>query len=157
MNIVDIAYIPIDLGGGRRGVDMGPSAFRIANIARRITELGYEVNDNGDIPVPIPELIGVEDQRARYVKQIGEVCDTLYGRVRDSVLAGHFALSIGGDHSLAVGSIAGTASAMRHQSRPLGVLWLDAHADMRDSYLGTAFSHATVMRRVSELCPTIPM
>ena len=130
MNIVDIAYIPIDLGGGRRGVDMGPSAFRIANIARRITELGYEVNDNGDIPVPIPELIGVEDQRARYVKQIGEVCDTLYGRVRDSVLAGHFALSIGGDHSLAVGSIAGTASAMRHQSRPLGVLWLDAHADM---------------------------
>jgi arginase len=130
MNIVDIAYIPIDLGGGRRGVDMGPSAFRIANIARRIAELGYEVNDNGDIPVPIPELIGVEDQRARYAKQIGEVCDALYGRVRDSVLAGHFALSIGGDHSLAVGSIAGTASAMRHQSRSLGVLWLDAHADM---------------------------
>lgn len=130
MNIVDIAYIPIDLGGGRRGVDMGPSAFRIANIARRIAELGYEVNDSGDIPVPIPELIGVEDQRARYVKQIGEVCDALYGRVRDSVLAGHFALSIGGDHSLAVGSIAGTASAMRHRSRPLGVLWLDAHADM---------------------------
>ncbi len=130
MKIVDIACIPLDLGAGRRGVDMGPSAFRIANVARRVAELGYEVNDTGDIPVPIPEVIGVENQRARYVKQIAEVCEALHIRVRESLLIGHFALSLGGDHSLAVGSITGTAGAMRHQSRPLGILWFDAHADM---------------------------
>ncbi len=130
MNIVDIAGVPLDLGAGRRGVDMGPSAFRIANIAHRISALGYEVNDKGDIPVPIPEVIGLENQRARYARQIGEVCETLYIRVRDSLLLSHFALSLGGDHSLAAGSIAGAASAMRHHNRPFAVLWIDAHADM---------------------------
>jgi arginase len=130
MKIVDICGVPLDLGAGRRGVDMGPSAFRIANIGSRISGLGYQVNDLGDIPVPVPETIGVQDQRARYAREIGEVCQRLYERVRDSVLAGHVALSLGGDHSLAAGSIAGTASAMRERKRPLALLWIDAHADM---------------------------
>jgi arginase len=130
MKIVDICGVPLDLGAGRRGVDMGPSAFRIANIGPRIVDLGYQVNDLGDIPVPIPETIGVQDQHARYVREIGAVCRALYAKVRDSVLSGHIALSLGGDHSLAAGSVAGAASAMREQNRPLALLWIDAHADM---------------------------
>jgi arginase len=130
MNILDIAGVPLDLGAGRRGVDMGPSAFRIANVSSRIATLGYDVNDHGNIPVPIPEIIGVQSQHARYVREIGIVCEALYQSVLKSLQSGHFALSIGGDHSLAAGSIAGSASAMRGQHRPLGVLWIDAHADM---------------------------
>lgn len=130
MKVVDIAGVPLDLGAGRRGVDMGPSAFRIANIGHRIASLGFQVNDQGDIPVPIPETIGVQNQRARYAKEIGAVCERLYLQVRNSVLSGHIALSLGGDHSLAAGSIAGSASAMRERDRPLAVLWVDAHADM---------------------------
>jgi arginase len=130
MKHVDITGVPLDLGAGRRGVDMGPSAFRIANIAHRIGALGYTVADQGNIFVPIPEVIGVENQRARYVKEIAGVCEILYSRVRESVLEKHIALSLGGDHSLAAGSVAGTASALNHQDRNLGLLWIDAHADM---------------------------
>jgi arginase len=130
VKVVDICGVPLDLGAGRRGVDMGPSAFRIANIGQRIAKLGFQVNDLGNIPVPIPELIGVQDQTARYAKEIGRACEALFLKVRDSVVAGHIALSLGGDHSLAAGSIAGSASAMREQNRPLALLWVDAHGDM---------------------------
>jgi arginase len=128
--IVDIAGVPLDLGAGRRGVDMGPSAFRIANLGQRLAVLGYPIRDHGNIPVPIPEVIGIQDQHARYAREIGEVCQSLYLLVRDSQLAGHIAISLGGDHSLAAGSIAGSADAMHRRNRPLGVLWIDAHADM---------------------------
>jgi arginase len=130
MSVIDIVGVPLDLGAGRRGVDMGPSAFRIANVGGRIAALGYIVNDQGDIPVPIPEVIGVRNQHARYAHEIGEVCEVLCCKVRDSLLSEHFALSLGGDHSLAAGSIAGTAGAMRSLHRSLGLLWIDAHADM---------------------------
>ncbi len=130
MKTVDITGVPLDLGTGRRGVDMGPSAFRIANVGHRIAMLGYAVSDLGDIPVPIPEVIGVQNQRARYAREIGAVCQNLYLKVRDSILSGHIAVSLGGDHSLAAGSIAGAATAMRERNRPLAVLWVDAHADM---------------------------
>lgn len=130
MKAVDIVGVPLDLGAGRRGVDMGPSAFRIANLGSRVADLGYQVNDQGDIPVPIPETIGVHNENARYAAEIGEVCKRLYIKVRDSLLSEHVAISLGGDHSLAAGSIAGTASAMRERNRPLAVLWIDAHADM---------------------------
>jgi len=130
MKVVDICGVPLDLGAGRRGVDMGPSAFRIANVGQRIASLGYRVNDLGDISVPIPELIGVQNQRARYAREIGEACKALFLKVRNSVLTGHIALSLGGDHSLAAGSIAGSASAMREKNRPLALLWVDAHGDM---------------------------
>jgi arginase family enzyme len=77
MNDVDLVGTPLDLGAGRRGVDLGPSAFRIANVSYRIAALGYSVNDQGYIPVQIPEVIGVQNQRARYAKEIGEVCGSL--------------------------------------------------------------------------------
>jgi len=130
MKTVDIVGVPLDLGAGRRGVDMGPSAFRIANIGSRVAALGYAVNDQGDIPVPIPEIIGIQNQRARYVHEIGRVCEALHRKVQDSLLSDHLALSLGGDHSLAAGSVAGSATAMRRENRPLGLLWIDAHADM---------------------------
>ena len=130
MKAIDIVGIPIDLGAGRRGVDMGPSAFRIANIGGQVSALGYTVNDHGDIPVPIPELIGIRDQRARYVSEIGGVCEALHRKVQDSLLSGNLALSLGGDHSLAIGSVAGSATAMRRKNRSLSLLWVDAHADM---------------------------
>jgi arginase len=128
--IVDIAGVPLDLGAGRRGVDMGPSAFRIANISHRIAALGYRVCDRGNISVPIPEVIGVDDRHARYAREIGKVCEALCAWVLDSLISGHVALSLGGDHSLAAGSIAGTAIAMKSRNRPFGVLWVDAHGDM---------------------------
>lgn len=130
MSVVDIFGVPLDLGAGRRGVDMGPSGFRIADVARRIRALGHEVRDCGNIEVPIAESIDVKDDRARYAREIGKVCESLHERVRESLRSGHLPLSLGGDHSLAAGSIAGTASAMRERSRPLGLLWVDAHADM---------------------------
>ncbi len=132
MRIVDIVGVPLDLGADRRGVDMGPSAFRIAEVAGRIGKLGYEVHDCGNISVPLPEVLGVNDSRARYAREIGEVCESLYVRVRDSLISGHIPLSLGGDHSLAAGSIAGTAAAMKEQKRPFGLLWVDAHADMNN-------------------------
>ena len=130
MKVVDIIGVPLDLGANRRGVDMGPSAFRIADVGSRIRDLGYQVQDCGNITVPIPETIGINDSRARYAREIGEACESLYLRARDSALAGHLPLSLGGDHSLAAGSIAGTAAALQKQGRTLALLWVDAHADM---------------------------
>jgi arginase len=130
MKAVDIIGVPLDLGAGRRGVDMGPSAFRIADVAGRIRELGFTVYDGGDITVPIPEVIAIKDSRAKYAKEIGEACKSVYTRVRDSILSGHLPLCLGGDHSLAAGSIAGSAAASKRKKRPLGLLWVDAHGDM---------------------------
>jgi arginase len=130
MKVVDIVGVPLDLGAGRRGVDMGPSAFRIAGLASRIQELGYRVNDLGDVRVPIPEVVEPRDGRARYAREIGEACASLFAIVRSSLLAGHIPLSLGGDHSLAAGSVAATASALAESSRGFGLLWIDAHADM---------------------------
>jgi arginase len=128
--IIDIIGAPLDLGAGRRGVDMGPSAFRIANLGQRIAVLGLKVNDLGNVPVPIPEVIGEHDQHARYAEEIGEVCKRLYASVWKSLESEHIAISLGGDHSLAAGTVAGSAEAMRRKGRPLGLLWIDAHADM---------------------------
>jgi arginase len=130
MKAIDIVGIPLDLGAGRRGVDMGPSAFRIANVSSQVSSLGYTIEDLGDISVPIPEIIGIQDQRARYVSEIGGVCEALYRKVRHSLLSGRLAICLGGDHSLAAGSVAGAASALRQKNRSLSLLWIDAHADM---------------------------
>jgi arginase len=127
---VDIIGVPLDLGAGRRGVDMGPSAFRIAGLAAQIQKLGYEVRDLGNVAVPIPESVDEQNQRARYAKEIGMVCRAVCGQVADSINTGRLPLCLGGDHSLAIGSISGAAQSMRAQKRPLSVLWIDAHADM---------------------------
>jgi arginase len=123
--------VPLDLGGGRRGVDMGPSAFRIAGIGDRIAELGRTVVDKGDLPAPIPETQRPADKKKKYVRDIAKVCQKLYDITLKSLDAGALPLVLGGDHSLAAGSVAASAGwVWRATSQPLGLIWADAHGDM---------------------------
>ena len=101
--------MPLDLGGDRRGVDMGPSAFRIAGLAERITALGYSVVDKGDLPAPIPETRQPVNPQKRYVADIARVCQALFESALSSFESGTVPLVLGGDHSLAAGSVAAAA------------------------------------------------
>lgn len=130
MRPVHVIGVPLDLGGGRRGVDMGPSAFRIAGLGERLSQLGVPVVDRGDLEVPIPETRHVGDARKRYIGEIAQVCQTLYETALASLDAGALPLLLGGDHSLAAGSVAATAAYLRRGDRPLGLIWVDAHGDM---------------------------
>jgi arginase len=131
MKPVHIIGVPLDLGAGRRGVDMGPSALRIAGIGDQIAALGRTVVDKGDLPAPIPETHRPADSRKKYVREIAKVCQRLYDIVLKSLDAGALPLVLGGDHSLAAGSVAASATWMqRMDSRPLGLIWVDAHGDM---------------------------
>ena len=127
---IHLIGVPLDLGGGRRGVDMGPSAVRIAGIGERLTALGHRVHDRGDIPTPTPETRSPGDPTRRYILEIQEVCAALYLEALDSHTAGAFPIVIGGDHSLGAGSVAASATFAARQGRPLGLIWVDAHADM---------------------------
>jgi arginase len=127
---IHIIGVPLDLGGGRRGVDMGPSALRIAGLDERLQELGYPVLDKGDLAVPIPETQQPGDERKKYVRDIARVCTTLYEAALASLEAGALPLVLGGDHSLAAGSVAASAEMARRADRPLGLIWVDAHGDM---------------------------
>jgi arginase len=110
---------------------MGPSAIRIAGVAARVAALGRIVEDMGDLPAPIPETQPPADPRKKYVREIAHVCRQVYDRSRRSLEAGALPILLGGDHSLAAGSVAASADwVARTTSRPLGLLWLDAHGDM---------------------------
>jgi len=128
--VVELIGFPMDLGADRRGVDMGPSALRITGITEKLEALGYAVQDTGDIPVRIQEEQRVKDPRLKYVDEIVRTAEVLAGRVRNALDAGCFPLCIGGDHSMALGTIAGIADYCRAQNLTPGVIWLDAHADM---------------------------
>ena len=131
MKPVHIIGVPLDLGGGRRGVDMGPSAFRIAGIGDRIAALGRTVVDKGNLPAPIPETQRPSDKKKKYVRDIARVCQKLYDVATKSLDAGALPVVLGGDHSLAAGSVAASADWMRRtSSQPLGLIWVDAHGDM---------------------------
>jgi arginase len=128
---VHIIGVPLDLGGARRGVDMGPSAFRIAGLGDRIAELGYTVSDQGDLPSPIPETQKAIDPTKKYINEIARVCRNLYDMTRQSHETGALPLVLGGDHSLAAGSVAASADYVQQvTSYPLGLIWVDAHGDM---------------------------
>lgn len=127
---VGIIGVPLDLGAGRRGVDMGPSAIRVARLHQRLAELGYEVTDFGNVAVDQPEASPVGREQARYLAQIARTCKRLAQRVEGVLAEGVFPLVLGGDHSVAVGTIAGVARHMRREQRRIGVIWVDAHADM---------------------------
>src|SRR5262245_49292323 len=106
MKAVHLIGVPLDLGGNRRGVDMGPSAFRIAGIRDRIGQLGATVVDKGDLPAPIPETGERKDERKKYVYDIAKVCNKLYQTALESLSEGALPLVLGGDHSIASGSVA---------------------------------------------------
>ena len=127
---VDLIGVPLDLGAGRRGVDMGPSAVRLTGLGARLTDLGLRVNDLGDVDVPLPETTPVGGERQRYVSEIAAVCRTVAALTRAAVAEGRTPVCLGGDHSLAAGSIAGVAQALAARGGRLGVIWVDAHADM---------------------------
>jgi arginase len=127
---IDLIGVPLDLGAGRRGVDMGPSAVRIAGLSARLTDLGHTVVDRGDVRVPIPETIPVTGEKMRYITEIAAVCRTLAQLTHAAVSEGRIPVCLGGDHSLAAGSVAGSARALRERGETLGLLWVDAHADM---------------------------
>jgi arginase len=131
MKTVHIIGVPLDLGAGRRGVDMGPSAFRIAGLRDQIAGLGHTVVDKGDLTAPIPETKKPEHANKKYATEIGKVCQKLYDVVLKSLEEGAVPLVLGGDHSLAAGSVAASATFVgRTQQKPLGLLWVDAHGDM---------------------------
>jgi arginase len=128
---IHIIGVPLDLGGGRRGVDMGPSALRIAGIGDQLAALGHTVADKGDLPAPIPETQRPADKKKKYIQDIAGVCLRLHDTTIESLDAGALPIVLGGDHSLAAGSVAATAGwVQRTQSRPLGLIWVDAHGDM---------------------------
>jgi arginase len=128
---VHLIGVPLDLGAGRRGVDMGPSAFRIAGIGDQIAALGRTLIDKGDVPSPIPETRRPADKTKKYIGEIAQVCGHLYELSLTSLDEGAIPLVLGGDHSLAAGSVAASAEWVRRVSlMPLGLIWLDAHGDM---------------------------
>jgi len=131
MRPVHVIGVPLDLGGGRRGVDMGPSAFRIAGLDERIARLGCPVVDRGDLPTPIPETQDLQDEHKKYILDISRICEQLYDLVLSSLNDGALPLVLGGDHSLAAGSVGAAAVwAKRSKQLPIGLIWVDAHADM---------------------------
>jgi len=121
---IDIIGVPIDLGADRRGVDMGPSAIRYAHLHRELAKTGHTFEDCGNLEVPIAEMCSVSEPNLKFIDCIVPMARRAAGAVATSLQQGHFPLVIGGDHSIALGSIRGAA---RHKK--LGVIWVDAHAD----------------------------
>jgi arginase len=127
---IRIIGVPMDLGQNRRGVDMGPSALRVAGLQSRLKQLGHQVEDIGNIAVKQAEEQHYGEKRAKYLNEIAETCRGLAEMIENTLQEGFLPLVLGGDHSLAVGSVAGVSNYFRKQSKKMGCLWLDAHADM---------------------------
>jgi arginase len=127
---IAIIGAPLDLGQGRRGVDMGPSALRVANLNRRLASLGYVVEDLGNVQVEQAESSPEGDPRAKYLPQIAAACDRLAAAVGETLARGSVPLVVGGDHSVAIGSVSGVSRYFRERKKEIGLIWLDAHADM---------------------------
>jgi arginase len=120
----------MDLGAGRRGVDMGPSALRVAGLNEKLVALGYEVEDLGNVVVEQPEAVPKGSRNARFLPQIAHTCARLAERVEEAASGHRVPLVLGGDHSVAMGSVAGMSRHFAARDRRMGLLWIDAHADM---------------------------
>ncbi len=123
---VAIIGATLDLGQGRRGVDMGPSAIRYAGLEERLVRLGYEVRDEGNVETAVAEATALRDERARFLPEIHDTCELIAARVAEATRRGATPLVLGGDHSVALGTLGGLAS-VHGQG---GVLWIDAHSDI---------------------------
>jgi arginase len=126
MRDIAIIGVPVDLGAGRRGVDMGPSAIRYVGLKERLEALGHQVRDTGNVAVSVAEQFDppMPGEKLRYLEPLVAMNTALAKRVAGVVAEGMFPLVLGGDHSLAIGSVAGAA-----QGRRIGLIWIDAHAD----------------------------
>jgi arginase len=127
---IRIIGVPMDLGQSRRGVDMGPSALRVAGLQARIKQLGHQVEDIGNISVKQPEEMSVGEKRAKYLEEIAETCKDLSDAVQKSLEDHMLPLVLGGDHSIAAGVVSGVAAHFRKAEKRVGYVWLDAHGDM---------------------------
>jgi arginase len=128
--IVHLLGVPMDLGSGRRGVDMGPSAIRIAGLSERLQELGHKVVDEGDIAIKNMEKLRVADEHARYLGEITRASRLVAKKVQAIVAKDHFPLVLGGDHSISIGTVSGISAISRPRKKKLGLLWIDAHGDI---------------------------
>ena len=127
---IHVLGVPMDLGSGRRGVDMGPSAIRIAGLADRLAEQGHRVVDEGDVDIKNMEELKVGDVRARYLAEIARASRLVCAKVERMVGKGHFPLVLGGDHSISIGTVSAIAAASRREGKKVGLLWVDAHGDI---------------------------
>jgi arginase len=127
---IKVIGVPLDLGAARRGVDMGPSAVRVAGLEARLEALGHEVRDGGNISVAVAETKSVGEASARYLKEITETCSRAAEMVEKALSEGMTPVILGGDHSVAAGSVSGVADYYRKQNQKIGLIWIDAHADM---------------------------
>jgi arginase len=125
---VHIMGVPMDLGASRRGVDMGPSAMRLAGVAERLRQLGHAVDDHGNVRVP--DRTSLNGSGREFLPAIAQVCEELAAFTAAAVRRGATPLVLGGDHSLGAGSVAGVATALAEQGKALGLIWLDAHGDL---------------------------
>jgi arginase len=127
---IRVIGVPLDLGQSRRGVDMGPSAVRVAGLEARLEELGHVVEDAGNISVAIPEQKKAGDPHAKYLKEITDTCTKNAELVLKTLEAGKVPLVLGGDHSVGAGTVSGVAEFYRRQNQKIGLLWIDAHTDI---------------------------
>ena len=127
---IKIIGVPLDLGAARRGVDMGPSAVRVAGLEARLEALGHEVHDGGNIAVAIAETKQIGEQSARYLKEITETCTHAAENVLRSLEEGMTPVVLGGDHSVAAGTVSGVAEFYRRENKKIGLIWIDAHSDI---------------------------
>ncbi|HWW18092.1 MAG TPA: arginase [Candidatus Saccharimonadales bacterium] len=127
---IRIIGVPMDLGASRRGVDMGPSALRVAGLQARIKQLGLQVEDIGNISVKQPEEMSYGEKRAKYLAEIADACKDLAGIVEKSLDENMMPVVLGGDHSIAAGSLSGVAAHFKKKEKKIGLIWLDAHGDI---------------------------
>ncbi len=127
---IRVIGVPLDLGQSRRGVDMGPSAVRVAGLEARLEELGHIVEDGGNIAVAIPEQKKEGDPHAKYLKEITATCTKEAELVVKTLEAGIVPLVLGGDHSVGAGTVSGVAEFYRRQNKKIGLIWIDAHTDI---------------------------
>jgi arginase len=127
---VSILGVPLSYGQSKGGVHLGPAAIRVAGLAQRISNLGYEVNDRGDLPIERSHSLPGFDDKLKYITEIHDACERLAAQIEEIVDAGELPITIGGDHSIAIGSLAGIVKSIRKRDQRLGLIYLDAHADM---------------------------
>ena len=140
MRTVQVIGVPLDHGAGRRGVGMGPSALRVAGLVPAIERLGHKVLDRGDLMIPSPETEPPGQAKAKFLPLVARTCGALAAQVEEVLAQGGFPLVLGGDHSIAIGTVSGLASFLRRGSGPqarqaepgsrLGLIWFDAHGDI---------------------------
>lgn len=127
---IRVIGVPLDLGQSRRGVDMGPSAMRVAGLEKRLESLGHIVEDGGNVAVALAETKKVGSENAKYLKEITATCTKHAESIVKTLEGGVTPLVLGGDHSVAAGTVAGVAEFYRRQSQKIGLIWIDAHSDI---------------------------